>query len=82
MVLSKEKKAMERVLRRTGMIEKNVVTLKGSVGCEISSNHEILLTHLLFSGFFSSMDAHEIAAVLSSIVHDERSGSDKKITPQ
>ena len=39
MVLAKEKKAMERVLRRTGMIEKNVVTLKGNVGCEISSNH-------------------------------------------
>jgi len=45
-------------MKRTGLIEKNVVSLKGNVACEISSNnHEILLTHLLFSGYFSDMTA-------------------------
>ncbi len=37
-------KAYTRVMKRTGLIEKGVVTLKGNVACEINSNHEILLT--------------------------------------
>jgi ATP-dependent RNA helicase DOB1 len=70
MVLKTEKKALTRVLKRTGLVEKSVVTLKGNVVCEISSNHEILLTQLMFSGFFSDIGPNEIAAVLSSVVHD------------
>lgn len=56
-VLRKEKKSFTRVIRRTGLIEKGVVTLKGSVTCEINSNHEILLTELIFSGFFNDMNS-------------------------
>lgn len=32
-VLRKEKKAYNRVMKRTGLIEKNVVSLKGNVAC-------------------------------------------------
>lgn len=78
MVLKSEKKALMRVLKRSGLIEKSVVTLKGNVTCEISSNHEILLTQLLFAGFFSDIGPKEIAAVLSSLVHDEKANTDKK----
>lgn len=78
MVLRSEKKALMRVLKRTGLVEKSVVTLKGNVTCEISSNHEVLLTQLLFSGFFSDIGPKEIAAVLSSLVHDEKATTDKK----
>jgi ATP-dependent RNA helicase DOB1 len=70
-VLRKEKKAYNRVMKRTALVEKGVVTLKGNVACEISSNnHEILLTHLLFSGYFSDMTPIEIASVLTSLVHE------------
>lgn len=55
-VLRKEKKAYMRVMKRMGLIEKGVVTRKGNVTCEISSNHEILLTELLFGGFFNDMN--------------------------
>lgn len=78
MVMKAEKKALMRVLKRTGLVEKSVVTLKGNVTCEISSNHEILLTQLLFTGFFSDIGPKEIAAVLSSLVHDEKATTDKK----
>ena len=44
-------------MKRTGLLEKGVVNLKGNVACEISTNHEILLTHLLFSGYFNDMSS-------------------------
>lgn len=43
-VLHKNKKSLTRVIKRMGLVEKGVVTRKGNVTCEISSNHEILLT--------------------------------------
>ena len=59
-----------RVMKRIGLVEKGVVTKKGNVTCDISANHEILLTELLFSGFFNDMSAIEIAALLTSLVHE------------
>jgi ATP-dependent RNA helicase DOB1 len=80
-VLRKEKKAYNRVMKRTALVEKGVVTLKGNVACEISSNnHEILLTHLLFSGYFSDMTPIEMASVLTSLVHEEKSSTERKVT--
>lgn len=69
-----------RVLKRMGLIEKGVVTLKGNITCGISSNHEILLTELLLSGFFNDMNSIEIAAILTSLVHEEKAQTDKKFT--
>ena len=53
-----------------GLVEKGVVTRKGNVTCEITANHELLLTELLFSGFFNDLSAAEVAAVLASLVHE------------
>ena len=69
-----------RVMKRMGLVEKGVVTRKGNVTCQISSNHEILLTELLFAGFFNDMNSIECAAILTSLVHEERSQSDRKFT--
>lgn len=69
-MLRKEKKAYMRVLKRMGLLEKGVVTRKGNVTCGISSNHELLLTELLFSGYFNDMNSIEIAALLTSVVHE------------
>lgn len=69
-----------RVMKRTGLVEKGVVTRKGNVTCEISANHEILLTELLYSGYFNDMTAIEIASILTSLVHEEKAQSDKKFT--
>ncbi len=69
LVLANEMKAHNRVIKRTGLVDRGVVTLKGRVTCEINSNHEILLTDLIFSGFFNDMAPIEIAALVSSLVH-------------
>ena len=55
LVLTQEMKAHNRVIKRVGLVDKGVVTLKGRVTCEINSNHEILLTDLVFTGFFNDM---------------------------
>jgi len=63
-------KIYNRVIKRAGLVDKGVVTLKGRVTCEINSNHEILLTDLIFTGFFNDMTPIESAAILSSLVHE------------
>ena len=39
LVLAEKMKAYKRVMKRTGLVEHGVVTLKGRVTCEINSNH-------------------------------------------
>lgn len=63
-----------------GLIEKGVVTRKGNVTCGISSNHELLLTELLFSGFFNDMTSIQIAALLTALVHEEKASTERKFT--
>lgn len=48
-------RAYGRVIKRAGLVDRGVVTLKGRVTCEINSNHEILLTDLIFTGYFNDM---------------------------
>ena len=73
-------KAYNRVIKRMGLVDKGVITLKGRVCCEINSNHEILLTDLVFTGFFNDMNPIEIASVLSSLVHEEKSSTERMRT--
>lgn len=68
-------KIYNRVIKRIGLVDKGVVTLKGRVTCEISSHHELLLTDLIFTGFFNDMTPIEIASLLSSLVHEEKSST-------
>lgn len=72
-----ELKSRKRVLRRFGYInEAEVVQLKARVACEISTGDELLLTELLFDGFFNELAPEQCAAILSCFVFDERVEAD------
>lgn len=67
-----ELKCRKRVLRRFGFInEAEVVQLKARVACEISSGDELMLSEMLFNGFFNNLTPEQIAAVLSVFVFEE-----------
>ncbi|KAH8685608.1 rRNA-processing arch domain-containing protein [Tricladium varicosporioides] len=71
-----ELKSRKRVLRRLGFInDQEVVQLKARVACEISTGdgHELLLSELLFNGFFNEMSPEMCAAVLSCFIFEEKS---------
>jgi ATP-dependent RNA helicase DOB1 len=71
-----ELKSRKRVLRRLGFInEQEVVQLKARVACEISTGdgHELLLSELLFNGFFTQLSPELCAAVLSCFIFEEKS---------
>lgn len=70
-----ELKARMRVLRRLNFINENeVVQMKARVACEISSTegHELVLSELLFNGFFNELEPEICAAILSCFVFDEK----------
>ena len=67
-----ELKCRKRVLRRFGFInEAEVVQLKARVACEISSGDELMLSELLFNGFFNNLTPEQTAAILSVFVFEE-----------
>ncbi|KAK2743605.1 ATP-dependent RNA helicase mtr4 [Onygenales sp. PD_40] len=69
-----ELKCRKRVLRRFQFInEAEVVQLKARVACEISSGDELMLSELLFNGFFNNLTPEQCAAVLSVFVFEENS---------
>jgi ATP-dependent RNA helicase DOB1 len=68
-----ELKCRKRVLRRFGFInEEDVVQLKARVACEISTGDELMLSELLFNGFFNNMTPEQCASVLSCFVFEEK----------
>ncbi|KAL4740325.1 rRNA-processing arch domain-containing protein [Aspergillus similis] len=68
-----ELKCRKRVLRRFGFInEAEVVQLKARVACEISTGDELMLSELLFNGFFNKLTPEQAAAVLSVFVFEEK----------
>jgi ATP-dependent RNA helicase DOB1 len=70
-----ELKNRKRVLRRLGFATSaDVIEPKGRVACEISTGDELLLTELIFSGTFNSMEPEHCAALLSCFVFDEKVG--------
>ncbi|KAK2763974.1 ATP-dependent RNA helicase mtr4 [Arachnomyces sp. PD_36] len=74
-----ELKCRKRVLRRFQFInEAEVVQLKARVACEISTGDELMLSELLFNGFFNSLTPEQCAAVLSAFVFEEKA---KDATP-
>jgi len=71
-ILKDELKGMKRVLRRLGFLTAdNVVDVKGRVACEINASDELVLTELLFSGFFNTLEIDMIPAILSTFVWEE-----------
>ncbi|CAD6195637.1 unnamed protein product [Caenorhabditis auriculariae] len=75
---SEELDNRRRVLRRLeycardGTIEK-----KGRVACELSASDELILTEMLFSSTFSSLDAAQTGALLSCFVFQENGAQPK-----
>lgn len=68
-----ELKNRQRVLRRLGFVnEAEVVLLKARVACEISTGDELVLSELLFDGFFNDLTPEQIAAVVSCFVFEEK----------
>ncbi|CAO1600944.1 ATP-dependent RNA helicase mtr4, variant 2 [Xanthoria calcicola] len=71
-----ELKSRKRVLRRLQFInEAEVVQLKARVACEISTGDELLLSELLFDGFFNELAPELCAAVLSCFIFEEKAES-------
>ena len=59
-ILRDELKSMKRVLRSLGYTNReNVIELKGRVACEINTGDEIVLTELIFAGFFTPLDVSQ-----------------------
>jgi ATP-dependent RNA helicase DOB1 len=68
-----ELKCRKRVLRRFGFInEAEVVQLKARVACEISTGDELMLSELLFNGFFNNLTSEQVASVMSCFVFEEK----------
>ena len=60
-----------QVLQRLGYVDaNNVVQLKGRVACEIS-NHELIITELVFENAFTDLHPTEIVALLSCFVFQQ-----------
>jgi ATP-dependent RNA helicase DOB1 len=71
-----ELKCRKRVLRRFGFInEADVVQMKARVACEISTGDELMLSELLFDGFFNDLSPEICAAILSCFVFEEKAES-------
>ena len=47
-----------------------MVEMKGRVACEIS-NHEVLISHLLYENFFNDFEPAEAVALLSCFVLEQ-----------
>ena len=53
-------------------LEKGTLTKKGILACEISGNYDILLTELIFQGFFTDLSSSEIAGILAALICEEK----------
>lgn len=68
-----ELKCRKRVLRRLGFTDSSdVVQLKARVACEISTGDELVLSELMFNGFFNDLSPEVCAAALSCFVFEEK----------
>ncbi|MEW5314134.1 MAG: hypothetical protein WDW38_005654 [Sanguina aurantia] len=56
-----------------------VVTLKGRAACEIDTADELLVVELMLNGTFSSLDKHQLVALVSCLVPTEKSAEVIKI---
>jgi antiviral helicase SKI2 len=63
----------KEVLRKLGYVDKDeAVCVKGRVACEVNTCEELVATEMVFEGLLDNLEPEEIAAVLSSLVYQER----------
>ncbi|XP_076455159.1 superkiller complex protein 2-like isoform X1 [Babylonia areolata] len=68
------------VLRALNYIDDhNAVQLKGRVACEIS-NHELMITELVFENVLTELHPTDIAAILSCMVFEQKHCSDPELS--
>jgi len=78
-ILHDQLKAMKRVLRRLGFLTKgNVVDVKGRVAAEMNTSDELVITEMLFSGFFTDLTPDQIVSLMSCFVYEEKSNTNAK----
>jgi ATP-dependent RNA helicase DOB1 len=78
-----ELKCRKRVLRRLGFTnEADVVQLKARVACQISTGDELVLSELMFNGFFNDLTPEQCAACLSCFVFEEVSRESPDLSAQ
>nr|XP_053635360.1 SKI2 subunit of superkiller complex protein-like [Cherax quadricarinatus] len=71
-----------KVLKNLGYIEdNNTVTLKGRIACEMG-NHELMVTELVLENVFAESPVEIIAALLSSMVFQQKNCSDPNLTSE
>jgi len=75
-----ELKCRKRVLRRLGFTnEADVVQLKARVACEISTGDELVLSELMFNGFFNDLTPEQCGSCLSCFVFEEKTKEEPQI---
>eukprot|EP00834_Sanchytrium_tribonematis_P001187 NODE_27_length_39007_cov_1.590650.p2 type:complete len:1008 gc:universal NODE_27_length_39007_cov_1.590650:28023-31046(+) len=62
-----------QLLKKLSYLDSNdVILMKGRVACEISAGDAVLMTELIFDGFFNEMEEEVIVAILSCVVFSEK----------
>eukprot|EP00914_Ancora_sagittata_P008302 GHVO01016259.1.p1 GENE.GHVO01016259.1~~GHVO01016259.1.p1 ORF type:complete len:503 (+),score=110.31 GHVO01016259.1:1-1509(+) len=73
LVMKDDLKAMRSVLKKLGYLDKHdVPTLKGRIGCEISTADELVIAELFFRNVFGDLDIMYIVAMLSCLVFEDK----------
>ncbi|KAL3871690.1 hypothetical protein ACJMK2_039674 [Sinanodonta woodiana] len=79
LILLPEYQQRIQVLKNVGYCDdNNTVQLKGRVACEIS-NHELMITELVFENALTELHPTEIAAILSCVVFEQKKCSEPKL---
>ncbi|GFE54854.1 DSHCT (NUC185) domain containing DEAD DEAH box helicase family protein [Babesia ovis] len=71
-VMKDELKHMKGVLRELNYVDENgIVTLKGSIACEINATDELVVAEMFLRNFFENLEPEYICASLSCLVVDD-----------
>eukprot|EP00934_Nitzschia_sp_Nitz4_P002466 Nitzschia sp. Nitz4//scaffold128_size63911//11221//14941//NITZ4_006214-RA/size63911-snap-gene-0.67-mRNA-1//-1//CDS//3329534817//2456//frame0 len=66
-------KKMKKVLKQLGHVDANgVIQTKGRTACELNTADELIVTELIFTGVFKSLEVEQCLALLSCMTFDER----------
>ncbi len=77
MAMKDDLKKMKRVLKKLGHVDANgVIQTKGRTACELNTADELVVTELIFTGVFKSLNVEQCVALLSCMTYDEPSKDD------
>jgi superfamily II RNA helicase len=68
------------ILREAGYIDDQGLLPRGKIAQQISG-YEIQITELLFDGVLDSLDIHQLGAVFTGLVYEERRGDEALVEP-